>query len=57
MKENVCKQIRLPTSMHEYIRQEAERMDISQNAFLVVLLDLGRKAWEAEIKVHLMPDL
>ena len=48
-KAKVSTQIRLPADIHDYIKSEADRMDIAQNAFLVVLLDLGRKAWEAEI--------
>lgn len=42
-------QIRLTEEMHDYIRQEAERLGIAQNAMLLVLLEQGRKLWEAEI--------
>ena len=38
-REVVSTQIRLPAQMHEYIKQEADRMGIAQNAFLVILLD------------------
>lgn len=44
----VSTQIRLPSGIHEYIKKEASRMGISQNAFLVVLLDQGKKLWEAK---------
>ena len=42
-------QIRLPAGIHEYIRQEADRMGIAQNAFLIILLEQGRKLWEADV--------
>lgn len=50
--EVISTQIRLPAQMHEYIRQEADRMGIAQNAFLVILLEQGRKLWESRITVH-----
>lgn len=53
---NVCKQIRLPDTMNEYIKQEAGRLDIAQNSFLVILLELGRKVWNASVKDDLMED-
>jgi predicted DNA-binding protein len=45
----VSTQIRLPAEMHEYIKREADRMGIAQNAFLIILLEQGRKLWEAKI--------
>lgn len=48
-REIVSTQIRLPAGIHEYIKQEADRMGIAQNAFLVVLLEQGRKLWEANV--------
>ena len=45
----VASQVRLPAEMHNYIKQEAERMGIAQNAFLIILLEQGRKLWEANI--------
>ena len=47
--EMIATQIRLPASMHEYIKQEADRMGIAQNAFLVILLEQGKKLWEADV--------
>ena len=47
--ENVPTQIRLPANMHNYIKQEAARMGIAQNAFIVVLLEQGKKLWEADV--------
>lgn len=48
-KEVISTQIRLPADIHEYIRQEAEKMGIAQNAFLITLLYQGKKLWEADI--------
>ncbi len=48
-KSIISTQIRLPASIHEYIKQEADRMGIAQNAFLIILLDQGKKLWEADI--------
>lgn len=45
----ISTQIRLPAGIHEYIRQEADRMGIAQNAFLVVLLEQGKRLWEADV--------
>lgn len=47
--EVINTQIRLPAQMHEYIKQEAAKMGIAQNAFLVVLLEQGKKLWESQI--------
>lgn len=49
MNEIISTQVRLPAEIHSYIKQEAERLGVAQNAFLLVLLDRGRKLWEAEI--------
>lgn len=48
-KEIISTQIRLPADIHKYIRQEAERMGIAQNAFLITLLYQGKKLWESNI--------
>lgn len=50
-KNSVATQIRLPAFLHEYIKQEAGRLGIAQNAVLVMLLDKGRKAWEADVSL------
>lgn len=44
-------QVRIPAGMHDYIRQEAARMGITQNAFLVILLEQGKKLWETRVTV------
>ena len=48
-KEIISTQIRLPADIHEYIRQEADKMCIAQNAFLITLLYQGKRLWEADI--------
>lgn len=48
-KNIVSTQIRLPEGIHKYIKQEADRMGIAQNAFLVILLEQGKKLWEADV--------
>lgn len=52
-KETISTQIRLPADIHQYIKQEADRMGIAQNAFLIVLLKQGKKLWEADV-THLL---
>ncbi len=52
-KNVISTQIRLPAGIHEYIKQEADRMGIAQNAFLIILLEQGKKLWEADITHHL----
>lgn len=51
--ESISTQIRLPAGIHRYIQQEAARMGIAQNAFLVILLEQGKKLWEAQVNLHL----
>lgn len=51
-KEIISTQIRLPSEIHGYIKREAERMEIAQNAFLIILLEQGKKLWEADIIHH-----
>lgn len=51
--ESISTQIRLPAGIHEYIKQESARMGIAQNAFLVILLEQGKKLWEAQVNLHL----
>lgn len=45
--KTISSQIRLPANIHSYIQAEAARLGIAQNAFLIVLLEQGRKVWEA----------
>ena len=48
-KRIVSTQIRLPAGIYRYIEQEADRMGIAKNAFLIILLEQGRKLWEADV--------
>ena len=50
--ESISTQIRLPSSIHEYIKEEAARLGIAQNAFLVILLEQGKRLWEADVNLH-----
>lgn len=52
-KDIVSTQVRLPADIYEYIEQEAGRMGIAKNAFLIILLEQGRKLWKADFTVHL----
>lgn len=53
MKNNiVTTQVRLPARIHEFIQQEAARMGIAQNAFLVILLEQGKKLWQADVTLR-----
>lgn len=47
--ETISTQIRLPATIHNYIEQEAQKVGISRNSFLVVLLEQGKKLWEADV--------
>jgi hypothetical protein len=48
----VTTQVRLPAGIHEFIQQEAARMGIAQNAFLVILLEQGKKLWQADVTLR-----
>ena len=54
--ESVNTQIRLPAELHQYIQQEAGRLGIANNAFLIILCDLGGKVWEENKKPVIYPD-
>lgn len=49
MERVISTQVRLSEEIHTYIQQESRRLGVAQNAFLLVLLDRGKKLWEAEI--------
>lgn len=49
--KNICSQYRIPENLHEYITKKADELGISKNAFLVILLDRGKKYWESEINL------
>lgn len=48
----ISTQVRLPESIHSYIREQSEKMGIAQNAFLVILLEQGKRLWEAEVTLR-----
>ena len=39
-------QIRLPAGIHAFIQQEAERTGISQNALMLMLMELGKRVYD-----------
>ena len=49
VREITSTQVRLPADLYAYIKTEADRMGIAQNAFLVILAEMGRKSWEAKV--------
>ena len=53
--ETVNTQIRLPAGLHEYIQKEAGRLGIANNAFLVILCELGGKVWDANKRLTINP--
>jgi len=46
MRKITVTQIRLPAGMHEFIQQEAERTGISQNALMLMLMELGKRVYD-----------
>lgn len=48
----ISTQVRLPENIHSYIREQAGKMGITQNAFLVILLEQGKRLWEAEVSLR-----
>ena len=45
-------QLRLSAEMHLYIKKESDRLGISQNAFITILLEQGKKIWEAKTIIY-----
>ena len=44
-------QTRFPEETYQYIQQEAAKLGISQNSFILVLLQLGQKVWDSKATV------
>lgn len=44
--------LRLPEERNEYIKKKANEIGISQNAFVMLLIDLGIKFYESDIKFN-----
>lgn len=45
----VNSQIRIPFGLYQYIQAESDRMGVSQNAVMLMLMDMGRSLKEAPI--------
>lgn len=45
----VNSQIRIPIGLYQYIQAESDRMGVSQNAVMLMLMDMGRSLKEAPI--------
>lgn len=39
----ISMQFRMPKELHTYVKAEANRIGISQNAFMLILIDEGRR--------------
>lgn len=42
-------QLRLSDEIAEYIKTEAEKINISQNSFTLTLISLGKKVWDSDV--------
>ena len=51
--ESVNTQIRLSAELHQYIQTEASRIGITNNAFLIILCELGGKVWDSNKRLDL----
>ena len=49
--ESVTTQTRFPAGLYEYIQKESGRLGISQNAFVIILCELGGKAWDCNKRI------
>lgn len=52
-REQVTTSIRLSEEMNNYIKAKAMEINISQNALMVVLIDLGIKLYESKVSFNL----
>lgn len=53
MVETITTSLRVPEAKNDYIKEKAQEIGISQNAFMMVLLDLGIKTYEAQAVINL----
>lgn len=51
-REQVVTSIRLNEKTNEYIKIKASEIGISQNAFMMVLIDLGIRVYESEVSFN-----
>lgn len=47
----IATSLRIPEAKNDYIKIKANEIGISQNAFIMVLIDLGIKLYESEVNV------
>ena len=52
MANDVNTQIRIPGGLHRYIQREANRIGLSNNAFLIVLCELGGRVWDSQCRIE-----
>ena len=52
----VASQIRVPESLHSYIREESEKTGMSQNAVMLMLMSLGKKVNEGCCTINIHDD-
>ena len=45
----IATSIRIPEERNEYLRKKAHEIGMSQNAFMVMMIDLGIKLYESGI--------
>jgi len=51
MSETVSTSLRLPEKRNNYIKEKSMAIGISQNAFIMMLIDLGIKYYESGIAI------
>lgn len=49
-KAKVVTSLRISEKNYDYIKEKAQEIGISQNAFISILIDLGIKLYESDIK-------
>ncbi len=47
----IATSLRIPESRNEYIKEKANEIGISQNAFIMMLIDLGIKLYEGKVDI------
>lgn len=52
----VATQIRIPAELHEYMKQESQKLNIPMNSFLNILLTFGREKWNRVSILDLDPN-
>jgi predicted HicB family RNase H-like nuclease len=50
--EPTITQLRIAPSVHEYISRKADELGVSRNAMICVLIDLGRRVYEADVTLR-----